>query len=138
MMTQSFALRHSCCWCLTALFLLRNALITKSINIKSFQPVLMTTFTALRSYIWRDTACISEHPSHVQLGLMVLPPAHNYYIGCAATTRYTPKGLLLWMSAVIYNKISIKNISSIDSQTKEKISLAPTPFSDETSLLYNL
>jgi hypothetical protein len=26
---------------------------SKSINIKSFQLVLMTTFTALRSYIWR-------------------------------------------------------------------------------------
>jgi hypothetical protein len=49
-----------------------------------------------------------------------------------------PKGLLLWVSAVIYSKISIENITSIDSQTKEKISLAPTPFSDETSLLYNL
>jgi hypothetical protein len=47
----------------------------------------------------------SWHPSHGQLGLMVLPPAHNYYIGCRATIA--PKGLLLWMSAVIYSKISI-------------------------------
>jgi hypothetical protein len=67
---------------------------------------------------------------------MVLPPAQNFYIGCGATIA--PKGLLLWMSDVIYSKISIYNIISIDSQTKEKISLAPTPFSDETSLLYNI
>jgi hypothetical protein len=66
---------------------------------------------------------------------MELPPAHNYYIGLRVTI--VPKGLLLWMSAFIYSKISIKNISSIDSQTKEKISLAPTPFSDETSLFHN-
>jgi hypothetical protein len=67
---------------------------------------------------------------------MAVPPAHNYNIGCGATIA--PKGLLLWMSAVIYSKITILNISSIDSQTKEKISLAPTPFSDEASFLYNL
>jgi hypothetical protein len=67
---------------------------------------------------------------------MVLPPAHNYYIGCGATIA--PNGLLLWISAVIYRKIFILNITSIDSRTKEKISLAPTPFSDETSLLYYL
>jgi hypothetical protein len=79
-----------------------------------------------------ETACFSKDPSHGQLGVMVLPLAHNYYIGCEATIA--PKGLLLWMSAVIYSKISIYLFIYIDSQTKEKISPAPTPFSEETSL----
>jgi hypothetical protein len=61
---------------------------------------------------------------------MVLPPAHNYHIGCAKRP--------LALDVCCY-KISLKNISWKDSQTKEKISLALTPFSDETKAVqYNL
>jgi hypothetical protein len=43
------------------------------------------------------------------------------------------------MSAVIYSEFSREIISvPVDPQTIPKISLTPTSFSDETSLLYNL
>jgi hypothetical protein len=42
------------------------------------------------------------------------------------------------MSAVIYSEFSREIIISVDPQTMLNISLTPTPFSDETSLLYNL
>jgi hypothetical protein len=59
-----------------------------------------------------------------------------YYIGFGFTIG--PKCLMLQMSAVIYSEFSREIIISVDPQTIPKISLTPTPFSDETSLLYNL
>jgi hypothetical protein len=42
------------------------------------------------------------------------------------------------MSSVIYSEFCREIIISVDPQTIPNISLTPTPFSDETFLLYNL
>jgi hypothetical protein len=87
----------------------RAPYIAKSINIKSFQPFLRTTFTALDGieiiYLQERLHVLVNILAMGQLSLIVLPPAHNYNIGCRATIA--PKGLLLRMSAVIYSKITM-------------------------------
>jgi hypothetical protein len=113
---------------------------SKSINTKLFQLFSMTTFfpVFISKFMWdhiseEETVYLSRHSSHGQLGLMVLPPSHIYFIGCGATIR--PKCIMPW-SAFIYSKWYKYSIMS--SQTLPKISFAPTPFSIETSLFYNL
>jgi hypothetical protein len=93
---------------------------------RRFNQFTMTTFTVLRSCISvGETACVIKHPSHGQLSIIVLPPAHNYYIQyklwgyCRVKRPLTSK-------VCFYIEISIENISSIDSQTKDKIFLAKT------------
>jgi hypothetical protein len=83
-------------------FLLTCGWPPKSINIKSFQPFLMTTFTALKSYI-----CRREERVHVLVNILAMGSLVWWCCHQLTIIIRLSKGLLLWMSAVIYSKISI-------------------------------